>query len=187
MSRVILVGPRDELEETINKLYDLKLIHIVDHKAGEEGLELGKPLPSASEASEVLVKLRSVSSILNVTEKPTEETPINFKDAREEATTLEAKISEADAERKKIQSQLSDLSAKITELAPLAQLPLTLADYRGYQSITVLVGKTPREITGLDSVTTEYEAYSAPGILAAFVANNDADKMREYMNQRGFN
>jgi V/A-type H+/Na+-transporting ATPase subunit I len=186
MSRVLLVGPRDELEETINKLYDLKLIHIVDHKAGEEGLELGKPLPSASEASEVLVKLRSVSSILNVTEKPTVKSPIDLKEAREEATTLETSISEADTERKKIQSQLSDLSAKISELTPFAELPLTLADYRGYQSLTVLVGKTSKEITGLDSITTEYETYYAPGILAVFVANQYADKMREYLNQRGF-
>ena len=186
MSRVLLVGPRDELEETINKLYDLRLIHIVDHKAGQEGLELGKPLSGASEASEVLVKLRSVSSILNVTEKPSTDTPINLKDAREEATTLETSISGADAERKKIQSQLSDLSTKITELTPFAQLPLTLADYRGYQTLTVLFGKTPREVTGVDSVTTEYEAYSAPGFLAVFVSNNYADKMREYLNQRGF-
>ncbi len=186
MSRVLLVGPRDELEETINKLYDLKLIHIVDHKAGEEGLELGKPLPSASETSEVLVKLRSVSSILQVTEKPSFETQVDLKDARIQATTLETNIFEADADRKKIQSQISDLSVKIAELTPFAQLPLALADYRGYENIAVFVGKAPREITGLDSVTTEYEAFAAPGIMAVFLPKEYADKMREYLNQRGF-
>ena len=42
MTRALIVGPRDELEATIERLYDLKLLHIVDHKEGEEGLEIGK-------------------------------------------------------------------------------------------------------------------------------------------------
>ncbi len=186
MSQVLVLGPRDELEATINKLYDLKLLHIVDHKAGANGLELGKPLSRASDVSEILVKLRSVSSILEVTEKPSLGTPVELKDAREQAVSLEINISEADADRKKIQALLSDLSATVSDLTPFAQLALSLSDYRGYENLTVFVGKVPRDITGLDSVTSEYEAFSAPGILAVFVQKDSADAMRDYLNQRGF-
>lgn len=187
MSRVIVVGPWDELEETINKLYDLKLIHLVDHKAGTDGLELGKPLPRASEASETLVKLRSISSVLQVTEKPSLQTPVDLKEAREKAASLEINISEAEADRKKLQSLLSDLSANITELTPFAQLPLALADYRGYENLVALVGRVLREITGLDSVTTDYEVFSSPEIIAVFVSADSAEKISDYLNQRGFN
>ncbi len=186
MSRVLLVGPRDELEETINKLYDLKLLHIVDHKAGAEGLELGRPLSRASEASEVLVKLRSISSILQVDEKPSQLSEVKLAEAREQATSLEINISEADADRKKIQALLTDISAKITEISPFAQLPLSLSDYRGYENLAVFVGRVPREITGLDSVAGEHEAFTAPGLIAVFVAKSSTDALREYLNQNGF-
>src|SRR5512136_2543384 len=72
MSRALIVGPRDALARAVDALYDLKLLHIVDHQQGEEDLEIGKPLPAATEASEVLVKLRSIANILRVPEpKPT--------------------------------------------------------------------------------------------------------------------
>src|SRR6266511_3999774 len=75
MTRALIVGPRDELEATIERLYDLKLLHIVDHKEGEEGLEIGKPLLKASEASEILVKHRSLASVLQLEEaEPAAET-----------------------------------------------------------------------------------------------------------------
>src|SRR5438034_9057193 len=61
MTRALIVGPRENLEATVERLYGLKLVHIVDHREGEEGLEIGRPLPTASEASEILVKLRSIA------------------------------------------------------------------------------------------------------------------------------
>jgi len=53
MTRALIVGPRENLEATVESLYGLKLVHIVDHREGEEGLEIGRPLPTASEASEL--------------------------------------------------------------------------------------------------------------------------------------
>ncbi len=66
MTRALIVGPRENLEATVESLYGLRLVHIVDHREGEEGLEIGRPLPTASEASEILVKLRSIASVLQL-------------------------------------------------------------------------------------------------------------------------
>ena len=38
MTRALIVGPRDDLEATVNTLYGLKLLHIVDHPPGAEDL-----------------------------------------------------------------------------------------------------------------------------------------------------
>src|SRR6266487_164303 len=186
MTRALIVGPRDELEPTIERLYDLKLIHIVDHTEGEEGLEIGRPLPRASEASEILVKLRSLTSVLQIEEsEPAAETAITG-DLRQKILSLELNISEEDATRKKIQALLAELDRKIEETTPFAQLPLSLEDYRGYERLEVLVGKAPQEIQGLDGVTSEYEAFEAPGFLAVFVVKSKADDMRSFLAQHGF-
>ncbi|TLZ74732.1 MAG: V-type ATP synthase subunit I [Methanobacteriota archaeon] len=186
MTRALIVGPRDELEATIERLYDLKLLHIVDHKEGEEGLEIGKPLLKASEASEILVKLRSLASVLQLEDaEPAAETGLTG-DLRQKILSLELNISEEDTSKKKIQSLLADLDRKIEEMTPFAELPLALQDYRGYERLEVFVGKAPRDIDDLDTVTTEYEAFAAPGLLAVFVVKAAASAMREFLAQRGF-
>src|SRR3989441_712135 len=186
MTRALIVGPRDNLEATVEGLYGLKLVHIVDHREGEEGLEIGRPLPTASEASEILVKLRSIASVLQLEETkpvPTEEVA---GDLRQKILSLELNISEEDAAKKKTQALLQDLNRKIDEVRPFAQLPLSLADHRGYATLEVFVGKVPGEIEGLDSVTPDSEAFSAPGLLAVFVPKPHAAAMRDFLTQHGF-
>src|SRR6267143_5451594 len=186
MTRALIVGPRENLEATVESLYALKLVHIVDHREGEEGLEIGRPLPTASEASEILVKLRSIASVLQLVETkpiPTEEVA---GDLREKILSLELNISDEDAAKKKTQALLQDLNRKIDEVRPFAQLPLSLADYRGNDTLEVFVGKVAGEIEGLDSVTRDYKAFSAPGLLAVFVPKPQAAAVRDFLTQRGF-
>jgi len=187
MTRALIVGPRDDLEATVNTLYAMKLLHIVDHAPGEEGLEIGKPLSQASQASEILVKLRSIASVLRVSEAaapvPTEAVA---GDIREKILSLELNISEEDATKKKIHALLGDLTRKIEEVTPFAQIPLALADYRGYESLDVFVGKVPRDIEGLDTVTPDYEAFAVPGFLVVFVMKELGATMRDFLTARGF-
>src|SRR3972149_132417 len=186
MTRALLVGPRDALEGVIEALYPLKPLHIVDHREGEFGFDIGKPLRQASDASEVLVKLRSIASVLQV-EEPKEARPEDVSgDIREKILSLELNISEEDSAKKKPRALLADLSRRIEELAPFAALPLDLADYRGYESLEVLVGRTSREVEDLGQVTQEYEAFGTPGVLAVFVAKAHAGAMRDLLGRFGF-
>src|SRR2546427_3724239 len=186
MTRALIVRARENLEATVESLYGLKLVHIVDHREGEEGLEIGRPLPTASEASEILVKLRSIASVLQLEETPPAPTEEVAGDLREKILSLELNISEEDAARKKTQALLQDLNRKIDEVRPFAQLPLSLVDYRGYDTLEVFVGKVAGEIEDLDSVTPDYEAFSAPGLLAVFVPKPKAAAMRDFLTQHGF-
>src|SRR2546426_378093 len=186
MTRALIVGPRENLEATVEHLYGLKLVHIVDHREGEEGLEIGRPLPTASEASEILVKLRSIASVLQLEETPPAPTEEVAGDLREKILSLELNISEEDAAKKKTQALLQDLNRKIDEVRPFSQLPLSLADYRGYDTLEVFVGKVAGELEGLDSVTPDYEAFSAPGLLAVFVPKPQAAAMRDFLTRHGF-
>lgn len=190
MSRALIVGPRDALARSVDALYALQLLHIVDHQQGQEDLEIGKPLPAAAETSEVLVKLRSIANILQVeepkaasTQRPAEAPQ---EDVKAKILALELNISEEDASKKKIQGLVADLNRRVEEITPFAQLPLSLADYRGFDSLEVFVGKAPREITGLETVTPEYESFSVPGFLVVFVSKDHSAPMRDYLAQNGF-
>ena len=186
MTRALIVGPRNDLETIVEKLYALKILHIVDHKEGEEDLAIGKPLGTAAEASEVLVKLRSIASVLQIKESEAEGVEPVIGDVRQKILALELNISEEDAAKKKTQALIVELQQKIDAITPLAQLPLSLEDYRGYETLDVFVGRVPHDIEGLETVTQEYEAFSTAGYLAVFVLKDKAASMQEYLAQRGF-
>ncbi len=187
MTRALIVGPRDDLARLIDRLYDLQVLHIVDHHEGEDELSIGRPLERAADASEVLVKLRSIANALQINEaaKGAAEEPVGG-DLKDKILALELNISEEDASRKKMQGLVVDLNHKIEETTPFAQLPLDLSDYRGYESLDVLVGKIPREVPDLTTVTHDFEAFEAPGFLAVFVPKDRAAAMGEFLAQRGF-
>ncbi len=188
MSRALIVGPRDELPLAVEALYRLRLLHIVDHHEGEDDLAIGKPLAAASDASEVLVKLRSISNLLQVTEEKsaTEGADLVSGDLKDKILALELNISEEDASKKKIQALVGELNQKVDSVTPFAQFPLALDDYRGYENLEVFVGKVPREITDLQAVAPDFESFEAPGFLAVFVPKEKAATVRDFLTQRGF-
>ena len=65
MSSVIIAGPNNILEGIIKELHNLKILHIVDHSKNDLA-DIGTPLESASRISEILVKVRSMISSLNI-------------------------------------------------------------------------------------------------------------------------
>ena len=181
MTRVLVVGPKDQLERVIETLYDLRLLHLVDYRGQDEVFGLGRPLPKASEASEHLVKLRSIASILRVEEAEKPEAVDSLADLRQRIVTLEVNLREEDEARKKIEGLLHDLNRQIDGLRPFAGLGLPLEAYRGYESIEVLVGRVAGELSGMETVMPEHETFTADGIVALFVPKDRAEAAREFL------
>ncbi len=186
MSRVLVVGPKGELERVIETLHGLRLLHLVDHRGEEHGIAIGKPLPRAAEISENLVKLRSISSILKVEEAEAREEPAEVRDLRGTIATLEVNLREEDEGRKKIEALLQDLGRRIEELAPFATLGLPLDAYRGYASLDVVVGRVTGDVAGLAAVAPEHEAFAAEGVVAVFVPKGVGEKVAEHLARSGF-
>ena len=68
MSRIVIVGTKTHIDETIEALYDAKAIHLIDHTVGaDEGFTLGTPRPYSSKASERLLKVRAMTKGLGIT------------------------------------------------------------------------------------------------------------------------
>jgi len=58
MSRVVVAGSKDVISPVVEKLHELRLLHIVNYNGDQPEFELGKPIGKAREYSENLIKLR---------------------------------------------------------------------------------------------------------------------------------
>ena len=65
MDRVIITGPKDLQEKIIKSLHEMEILHIVEHSKNELA-DIGQPLESSNRLSEILVKVRSLITTLNI-------------------------------------------------------------------------------------------------------------------------
>ena len=67
MSRVVIVGNKSRLDEVIEAIYGLGVVHLIDYtNDSDEGFTIGAPLSYSSEASERLLKLRAAEKDLGI-------------------------------------------------------------------------------------------------------------------------
>ena len=68
MTRTLIIGAKQDLENTIELFHSLEVVHIIDFKAGDadEQLHLGVPTTKASEVSQSLLKIRSSAQMLSL-------------------------------------------------------------------------------------------------------------------------
>jgi V/A-type H+-transporting ATPase subunit I len=149
MVRVVVVGTSDALDQTIENLHKLNLLHIIDYGEEEAGFKIGKPRPMASKFSEHLVTLRSIENQLGSEEGSGFDKKIL---AEELSPQIESTLSELEEEvlkqhdlMRSIETELKQKQDTEDTIKPLALLPLSLEDYTGYQSIKVFVGFIDKE------------------------------------------
>ncbi|MFB6104654.1 MAG: V-type ATP synthase subunit I, partial [Halobacteriaceae archaeon] len=66
MSKVSVTGSRRVMPTVIEAIHDLNLVHLSEYRGEFEGFEKGSPVEGAESASERLVTIRSLESILGV-------------------------------------------------------------------------------------------------------------------------
>ncbi|NTW17787.1 MAG: hypothetical protein HGA41_10090, partial [Syntrophaceae bacterium] len=47
MSRVVVAGSKDVISPVVEKLHELRLLHIVNYNGSQKGFDLGKPIGKA--------------------------------------------------------------------------------------------------------------------------------------------
>jgi V/A-type H+-transporting ATPase subunit I len=138
------------MEPVIQELYRQNVFHIEEFveqtMEGYEGVKIGTPLPSASEAASKLIRIRSIENTFGVKLEdvvPKKRVPVQ--QLRETIDTkLSAIVSEVEqiqAKKSKCEAAVKDLEQKINELKPFAAIPLPLEMYSGYQNIAVFTGR----------------------------------------------
>ncbi len=193
MSRILVVGTKDRLPATIDLLYSLEDIHVVDFSPEEEGFTLGSPLPAASDASHKLLKLRSVEKDLEVDEaKYKEKIPV-----KKVESTLATSIADIESEimgvvssKNAKQARLSEVEGRKKALEPFSSLPLDLEMYTGYQSLETFTGfvRSDPEKALQEALGGNFELFKSEDatFIALFVPTKQAEEAQRILVQSGY-
>jgi len=149
MSKVLIAGSADLQERTIEALFELRSLHLMDFGKDDPLFKMGAPMKEAGPSSERLLKLRSAEKVLGIdqahgAELVGNEGPVPVAEVE---GGLVAIIKEIDQDimtkweaRNELENTIRDLDRKVEELAPFSDMPLKLEDYEPYQNLAVLVG-----------------------------------------------
>ena len=143
MSRVVVAGSKDVISPVVEKLHELRLLHIVNYNGNQPEFELGKPIGKAREYSENLIKLRSVTRYLDMKNKAPEKTYPESQVLSEMDNLLNNVGADVTATFERITAIEAEIKSKqdqIRALSPLSVLPLPLEAYHGYDSLARFVG-----------------------------------------------
>ncbi|MFB6068960.1 MAG: V-type ATP synthase subunit I [Halobacterium sp.] len=174
MSKVSVTGSKRVLGDVIEAIHELDLVHLSDYDGSIEGFDSGDPLEGAEDASDKLVTVRSIQSILDVSEEDAGPTRIVTEEALEtELEEIRVEVNELDDRRSDLEDELRAVEERIEAAEPFADLGIDLDLLSGYDSLQVAVGEGDRDavrraLQEAESVEA-FELYTGEDVVGAFV------------------
>jgi len=182
MCRVSVTGSKRVMESVVESVHDLDMLHVTEYDGAWDGFEPGDPVEGADEASDQLVTVRSLESILGVDAGDAGPTRLVTDEALEEdLEEVRTKVTELDDRRDEIRDDLRGVEDQIATMEPFVRLGIDLDLLRGYDTLAVSVGEGDAdEIDAAlaDSDVDTYELFSEGGVVAVF-ARADADELQD--------
>ena len=194
MSRIVIVGANSCIDETIEALYDLENIHLIDHTVdADEGFTLGTPRPYSPKTAERLLKVRGMEKELGINKhtktQPISESEIRSQISSDSVESVEAEVNAMADRRNDLNQRITELNAKKRNLELLARLPIDLDLYAGYKSIESIVGTVERDPTeaigDLGEVFVSMDK-KLGSVAAVFVKNDDRQQAQNILSECGF-
>ncbi|WP_436928674.1 V-type ATP synthase subunit I [Halosimplex halobium] len=180
MSKVSVTGARSVMDDVVEATHDLNVLHLSEYEGHWDGFENGDPMEGGDEASEKLVTVRSLQSILGVEDDDAGPSRI-LKDEQLESELAEVRteVNELDDRRSEIENELRDVRERIDAMEPFAALGIDLDLLYGYDSLAVQVGEGDAESVerALDDLDAASEVFAGDGVVAAF-ARTDEDTLQ---------
>ncbi|PSQ09428.1 V-type ATP synthase subunit I [Halobacteriales archaeon QS_5_70_15] len=168
MSRVSVTGSKRVMEEAIEAVHDLNVVHVTDYDGAWEGFDPGDPTEGADEAAEKLVTVRALKSILDVEEA--DAGPARIVSGEEIETELEdvrGRVNELDDRRDDIGDELRSIEERVAAVEPFVELGIDLDLLSGYENLSVAVGEgdeaaVKRELGDVAGIE-QFEVFSGSG------------------------
>ena len=194
MSRVVIVGSIARLDDAIDALYELKLIHLIDHITGaDDGFAIGAPRPYSEKAAQRLLSLKAMEKELDINA----ETEL---DAKTGAGAVRSMISANQVEsmseevfkvldrRNGITQRIAAETARKDELQKISSIPIELQLYRGYNSLTVLTGTVSADPTAALAGIADSELFISTDkkVIALFIRKSERDNALRILAESEF-
>lgn len=194
MTRVVVVGSIGSLDATIECLYELGVLHLIDFTKQDEEFKIGQPLSKASEASQKLLKLRSMIRTLEIEEhKPGQKLSIGAlkKELEQALVTLDLNTSSKAETRQKIQTLMREKEGEVRALTPFRGFGIPVEDYEGYDNISSFAGTCGADPTSaLESAMKDIEVFteSRKGdvVVAIFARNEKKTEVAKILAEHDF-
>ncbi len=183
MSRVSVTGSKRVMDEVIETVHDLHLVHVTDYADDWEGFEPGDPITGADDAAQKLVTVRALESTLGVTEEDAGPgTQLVTDEALEDQLAeVREEVNERDDRRSDLRDELRAVEENIDAMEPFVRLGIDLDLLRGYDHITVQVGEGDPEAVRAaldDSDIETFEVFANEGVVAV-AAQTDAGTLSD--------
>jgi len=182
MSRVSVTGSKRVMDDVVDAVHDLSMLHVTEYDGSWEGFEPGDPIEGSDSASEKLVTVRSLESILDVDEADAGPTRLVTDEALdEELEEIRQQVNELDDRRDDLERELRDVEEQIDTIDPFVTLGIDLDLLRGYDSLSVLVGTgdvDAIEAELADSEIDTYGTFDEDSVVAIF-GQTDRDTLQD--------
>ena len=180
MSRVSVTGSKRVMDEVIETIHELRLFDVTDYDGEWEGFQPGDPVEGAENASEKLVTVRSLESLLDIDGDDFEGEPLRLEDAdlADRLATIRTEVNALDDRQDELESDLREVEESLNSVEPFVELGIDLDLLQGYDNLTVVVGQGDRDevrrtLVNADGID-QYQLFGDGETLAAFVAPADA-------------
>ena len=189
-----MAGSKDVISPVVEKLHELRLLHIVNYNGNQPEFELGKPIGKAKEYSEDLIKLRSATRYLDIKNKAPDKTYPESQVLSEMDNLLNNVGAEVTATFERITAIEAEVKSKqdqVKALTPLSVLPLPLDEYYGYDSLATFVGTAATPVDAdVARVSPVNEVFTGTAknatLVAIFVPADKAGEVSAVLSEHGF-
>lgn len=178
MSKVSVTGSKAVMEEVIETVHGLNLLHVVDYDDSWEGFRVGNSQPEAEPLSETLVTVRSIESILDIDEEDAGPSRIvTDEEIDAEIEDVRARVNELDDRRAELREERRDIDDSLASVRPFARLGIDLDLLSNYDSLDTAVvegreDEIEEELSETEGVES-FETFADDGVVAVFVYPKD--------------
>lgn len=172
MSKISITGGKSVMEDVIEVVHELELVHLEDYDESWEDFRNGDPLEQAESASKRLVTVRSLENTLGLDpdEVGTARLPTDPEVINSRLEAIRTQVNELEDDRNELTTELRELREEYERLEPLARLGIDLELLHGYRSIEVAVGTgsvdpIERALKASEAVE-RFELFESAGVIA---------------------
>jgi V/A-type H+-transporting ATPase subunit I len=169
MSKVSVTGSKRVMDDVVEAVHDMHLLHVTEYDGSWEGFQQGTPTEGAEDASDKLVTVRAIESILDLDESDAgRRRSIEDEDLADRIEEVRTEVNELDDRRESIRDDLRDVEEQLDTLEPFARLGIDLELLSGYRTLEVAVGEGKAD-------AVERALVDAPGIDVHEVMEGEGD------------
>ena len=175
MSKVSVTGAKSVMEEVVSTAHDLRMLHVTEYDGSWDAFRPGDPAEGAETASDKLVTVRSLLSILGLDDADVSAAQsIDEEALADRLESVRERVNELDDRRASLRDDLRDVDERLDGIEPFADLGIDLDLLQGYETVEVAVGRGRRDrvertLVDADEVTA-YQFFEGEGGVVAVVA-----------------